>query len=185
MIKKNKIVRNEVILVDHGDKPVGKASKTEAHRKPLLHRAFSIFLYHEDRLLIQQRAFDKYHSGGLWANTCCSHPGDELEITKDAEQRLFDETGIQCSVKEIFCFEYEHQFDEALYEHEYDHVMVGDFDGDFQPNPAEVEVMRWITFSELEKEMAEEPQKFAPWFVIAAPKVVEYLKQEKLKSRII
>nr|WP_315021275.1 isopentenyl-diphosphate Delta-isomerase [uncultured Aminipila sp.] len=179
MIKRENILRNEVLLVDSDDKPIGKATKLEAHSSPLLHRAFSIFLYHEDKLLIQQRAFDKYHSGGLWANTCCSHPGDNMGITSDAEDRLFDETGIRCKVKEIFCFEYEHKFDENLYEHEYDHVMIGEYNGDFVLNPEEVEDMRWTTFSELEKELSEQPEKFAPWFIIAAPRVMEYLKSKK------
>lgn len=179
MIKREDILRNEVLLVDSDDKPIGKATKLEAHSSPLLHRAFSIFLYHEDKLLIQQRAFDKYHSGGLWANTCCSHPGDNMGITIDAEERLFDETGIKCKVKEIFCFEYEHKFDENLYEHEYDHVMIGEYNGDFVLNPDEVEDMRWISFSEMEKELSEQPEKFAPWFIIAAPRVVEYLKSKE------
>lgn len=179
MIDKNNILRDEVILVDSEDNPIGKAKKAEAHRKPLLHRAFSVFLYHEDKMLIQQRAFHKYHSGGLWANTCCSHPVENKWITYDAEERLFEETGIRCKVKEIFCFEYEHQFDENLYEHEYDHVMIGEFSGEFNFNPDEVADMRWVTFCEIEKELGERPEKFAPWFVIAAPRVIEYLKTEK------
>lgn len=173
------INRNEVILVDSNDKPIGKATKTEAHCKPLLHRAFSIFLYNKNKLLIQQRAFHKYHSGGLWANTCCSHPVENLGITFDAEQRLYEETGIKCKVKEIFCFEYEHRFQADLYEHEYDHVMIGEYNGDFKLNPDEVENIRWITFEELEKELKEEPEKFAPWFKIAAPRVIEYIRAIK------
>lgn len=176
MIEKKDIQRNEVILVDNNDNPIGKATKIEAHSSPLLHRAFSIFLYQEDKLLIQQRAFHKYHSGGLWANTCCSHPVDNLGITLDAEQRLFEETGIKCKVKEVFCFKYKHKFRENLYENEYDHVMVGEFNGKFNLNPDEVEDMRWITFSEVEKELSEKPEIFAPWFVIAAPRVIEYLR---------
>lgn len=179
-LDKNKnILRNEVILVDSNDNPIGKATKSEAHKKPLLHRAFSIFLYHEDKLLIQQRAFHKYHSGGLWANTCCSHPVENLGITLDAEQRLFEETGIKCKVEEIFCFEYEHQFQEDLYEHEYDHVMIGDYVGEFKLNPDEVADMRWITFSEIEKKLEDQPKKFAPWFIIVAPRVIEYIKSMK------
>lgn len=179
MIKEKDRLRNEVILVDSKDNPIGKASKEEAHRRPLLHRAFSVFLYHGDKLLIQQRAFHKYHSGGLWANTCCSHPGDNLGITQDAEERLFHETGIKCRVREIFCFEYEYNFHGDLYEHEYDHVMIGEFNGSFQMNPDEVAEMKWISFSDLETELLKEPEKFAPWFIIAAPKVMEYLRNER------
>lgn len=176
-MRKKNIDRNQVILVDREDQPVGWAEKAEAHRNPLLHRAFSIFLYHEDKLLIQQRAFHKYHSGGLWANTCCSHPAGELDLIDDAEERLYEETGIRCPVREIFAFEYEHQFAEDLYEHEYDHVMVGEFQGQFKINPEEVEAMRWISFSDLELELAQDSGTFAPWFLIAAPQVLAYLRK--------
>lgn len=179
MENKSSVLRNQVILVDSLDNPIGKAEKSEAHRSPMLHRAFSIFLYNKDKMLIQQRAFHKYHSGGLWANTCCSHPGDKLGISEDAQERLLEETGIRCSVKEIFCFEYEHKFNENLYEHEYDHVLIGEFDGNFTLNPDEVAQMKWVSFSELEEELEKEPEKFAPWFVIAAPRVIEYLRSSK------
>jgi isopentenyl-diphosphate delta-isomerase len=177
MNSKKGILRNEVILVDSSDRPIGKATKTEAHSTPMLHRAFSIFLYHEDMLLIQQRAFHKYHSGGLWANTCCSHPGEELEMSEDAKQRLFEETGIECDLKELFCFEYEHKFEENLYEHEYDHVFIGKYQGQFNLNPEEVADMRWMSFRDVEKELDKEPEKFAPWFKMAAPRVLEHLKK--------
>lgn len=182
--KKNqidKIDRNEVLLVDENDVIVGKTSKTNAHKSPMLHRAFSIFLYHEDKLLIQQRAFHKYHSGGLWANTCCSHPVENLWINEDAKARLLEETGISCDVEEIFSFVYKHQFKEDLYEHEYDHVFIGEYDGPFEPNPDEVEKMEWVSFEEVERRMTETPEIFAPWFLIAAPRVIEYLKAKTNK----
>lgn len=174
-----KIDRSQVLTVDKNDKIIGKMSKIQAHQAPVLHRAFSIFLYHGENLLIQQRALHKYHSGGLWANTCCSHPVDNLWIKYDAEARLVEETGISCDVEEIFSFVYNYKFHDDLYEHEYDHVFIGDYVGEFKINPEEVEDMRWISFEAVEKEMAETPQKFAPWFLIAAPRVIEHIRNMK------
>ncbi|MFV0516754.1 MAG: isopentenyl-diphosphate Delta-isomerase [Aminipila sp.] len=183
-MKENKTIdRKSVILVDENDKAIGIASKEEAHKRPLLHRAFSIFLYDGDKMLLQQRAFHKYHSGGLWANACCSHPGDNLCITRDAEERLYAETGIECGVQEIFSFVYNYQFNVDLFEHEYDHVMIGEYKNgqksEIKPNPDEVASIRWVSFTQLQKELKETPEKFAPWFNIAAPKVIEYLTQKE------
>ena len=169
-------MNQDVILVNLHDEPVGTATKEEAHRRGDLHRAFSAFLYHEDRLLIQQRAFHKYHSGGLWANTCCSHPRPGEELEEAVKRRLKEEAGIECEVKEIFSFVYKHQFAEDLYEHEYDHVFLGEYCGEPLPDPEEIEAFRWISFGDLKRELAEEPEKFAPWFVIAAPRVLRVIR---------
>ena len=169
-------MNQDVILVNLHDEPVGTATKEEAHRRGDLHRAFSVFLYHEDRLLIQQRAFHKYHSGGLWANTCCSHPRPGEELEEAVRRRLKEEAGIECEVKEIFSFVYKHQFAEDLYEHEYDHVFLGEYCGEPLPNPEEIEAFRWISFGDLRRELAEEPEKFAPWFVIVAPRVLRVIR---------
>ena len=168
-------MNQDVILVNLHDEPVGTATKEEAHRRGDLHRAFSVFLYHEDRLLIQQRAFHKYHSGGLWANTCCSHPRPGEELEDAVRRRLKEEAGIECEVKEVFSFVYKHRFAEDLYEHEFDHVFLGEYDGAFIPNPEEVMDWRWITFDELRKDLADHPEKYAPWFRIAAPRVMEMI----------
>ncbi len=168
-------MNQDVILVNLHDEPVGTATKEEAHRRGDLHRAFSVFLYHENRLLIQQRAFHKYHSGGLWANTCCSHPRPGEELEDAVRRRLKEEAGIECEVKEVFSFVYKHRFAEDLYEHEFDHVFLGVYDGAFIPNPEEVMDWRWITFDELRKDLADHPEKYAPWFRIAAPRVMEMI----------
>lgn len=167
----------EIILVDFHDNITGYTSKIEAHRTGALHRAFSVFLYHENRLLIQQRAQDKYHSGGLWANTCCSHPrkGESLEAA--VSRRLMEEAGIECGVEEVFAFVYKHQFSEQLYEHEYDHVFLGEYDGKYVMNPDEVQDFRWIDLDELKSELESSPEKFACWFQIAAPKVIEIIQK--------
>jgi len=170
-------MNQDVILVNLHDEPVGTATKEEAHRRGDLHRAFSVFLYHEDRLLIQQRAFHKYHSGGLWANTCCSHPRPGEELEDAVRRRLKEEAGIECEVKEVFSFVYKHRFAEDLYEHEYDHVFLGEYCGEPLPDPEEIEAFRWISFGDLKRELAEEPEKYAPWFVIAAPRVLRVISE--------
>ncbi len=170
-------MNQDVILVNLHDEPVGTATKEEAHRRGDLHRAFSVFLYHENRLLIQQRAFHKYHSGGLWANTCCSHPRPGEELEEAVKRRLKEEAGIECEVKEIFSFVYKHRFAEDLYEHEFDHVFLGEYCGEPLPDPEEIEAFRWISFGDLKRELAEEPEKYAPWFVIAAPRVLRVISE--------
>lgn len=166
----------EIILVDLNDNIEGYTSKIEAHRTGALHRAFSVFLYNGNRLLIQQRARDKYHSAGLWANACCSHPrkGETLEAA--VSRRLMEEAGIKCAVEEVFSFVYKHQFSGQLYEHEYDHVFLGEYDGEYVINPYEVQDFKWIELDELKAELADSPEKFACWFQIAAPKVIEIIQ---------
>ena len=169
-------MEKKVVVVDINDNKIGEVSKKEAHQKAILHRAFSVFLYHDGKLLLQQRAFDKYHSGGLWANTCCSHPLTE-DIVSEAIERLLEETGISCNkLKELFSFNYFSKYADDLFEYEVDHVLIGYYDGDFVINKSEVNDVQWVSFERLEKEMAQNPQKFATWFLIAAPRVLKYLK---------
>ncbi|MBQ8451712.1 MAG: isopentenyl-diphosphate Delta-isomerase [Clostridia bacterium] len=169
-------MNNELIMVDKNDNPIGKISKQEAHEKPILHRAFSVFLFHDNKILIQQRAFHKYHSGGLWANTCCSHPRTD-DIVLDAKERLVEEVGIHCdNLKEIYKFIYLTKFNEHLYEHEFDHVLVGEYNGDFVINPNEVNDMKWIGTDELKKELELYPEKYSSWFKICAPVVIRYIE---------
>ncbi len=172
-------MEKDLIAVDVFDKEIGRVSKEEAHRKAVLHRAFSVFLYHNKKMLIQQRAFDKYHSGGLWANTCCSHPRTKNLIT-DAKKRLIEEVGIKCdNLEELFVFNYFSKYADDLFEYEVDHVLIGEYDGEFVLNKEEVNDMKWISFEKLEKEMQENPQKFSTWFLIAAPRVLKSLESRK------
>lgn len=171
---------NDLILVDIFDNELGKISKTEAHEKPMLHRAFSVFLFHDNMMLIQRRAFHKYHSGGLYANTCCSHPRS-ADILGDASVRLMEEVGISISkndLKELFKFTYMTKFNENLFEYELDHVIVGEYSGDFTINPDEVCEMKWVDISELSADMVKNPTKYSSWFLICAPKVIEYIKSK-------
>lgn len=168
---------NELILVDIFDNEIGRTTKEKAHSKPLLHRAFSIFLYHDNKLLIQQRAFSKYHSGGLWANACCSHPRTN-DLLADAKKRLKEEVNIRCdNLKEIFSFIYLTKFNDKLYEYEYDHVIVGEYNGEVKINKEEVNDFKWIDLDTLSNDLITNPDKFATWFLICAPTVIKYLKK--------
>lgn len=171
---------NDLILVDIFDNKIGNIGKAEAHEKPMLHRAFSVFLYHDNQMLIQQRAFGKYHSGGLFANTCCSHPRTE-DILKDASDRLVEEVGINVdknNLKELFSFSYLTKFNDHLFEYEFDHVIVGEYDGDYVINPEEVNDMMWINIDALAEDLTKNPQKYSSWFLICAPKVIKYIKNK-------
>jgi len=171
-----------LILVDDHDNPVGTMEKQEAHVKGLLHRAFSIFVWNgaaaragaEPRMLIQQRADGKYHSGGLWTNTCCSHPREGQTLDEATHQRLQLEMGFDVPLEELFGFSYVAQFEEHLSEHEYDHVFLGEYpeDGLVVPDPEEASDYRWISLAELKRDLAEHPETYTAWFRIAAPVVL-------------
>lgn len=166
-----------IVLVDIFDNKVGISSKQEVHRTGKLHRAFSVFLYHKDRMLIQKRALHKYHSEGLWSNACCSHPPDSEALMDFVRKRIYEEMQIVCPVEEVFQFTYFHKFQDELFEYEYDHVFIGEYEGDFKLNVEEAVDAKWISFGELAVMMMEQPQLFSVWFLIAAPKVMEIIKK--------
>ena len=164
-----------VVLVDEQDNPIGKMEKQQAHIEGLLHRAFSIFIFNsEKKLLLQKRASSKYHCGGLWTNSCCSHPRENENIQDAANRRLAEEMGMQCSLKPIFTFMYRAEFDNGLIEHEFDHVFFGESDQNPKINPEEVETYRYIAMEDLQQEVKEFPQNFTPWFIIALDRVLVF-----------
>lgn len=157
-----------VTIVDENDNEIGEEEKIKAHRDGKLHRAFSIFVFNsKGQMLIQKRAKEKYHSGGLWTNTCCSHPRPGEPIEKAAHRRLKEEMGFDCEIKEIFSFTYKIKFDNSLFENEYDHAFLGKFDGKPMPNSKEVEDWKFIDLGELKKDIKSNPEKFTYWFKIA------------------
>lgn len=159
---------NDLILVDLDDNETGRGEKLDVHRRGLLHRAFSVFLFNGDSLLIQRRAADKYHSAGLWANTCCSHPRTGQSLREAVTLRLEHECGITgAEVREAGSFVYRASFANGLTEYEYDHVFVGEYDGEFTPNPEEASEMRFVPLRELKQDMLENPQRYAVWFITA------------------
>jgi isopentenyl-diphosphate delta-isomerase len=167
-------LEESVIIVNPEGQLIGTMDKMAAHRSGTLHRAFSIFIFNsQGQLLLQQRAFDKYHSGGLWTNTCCSHPRLD-EITIDAaHRRLQEEMGMECPMTELFQFSYRHDFKNGLIEHEFDHVFMGVCDDVPLPNPEEVAGFQYMDIDQLLLELLEQPDKYTAWFKICLEQVLE------------
>ncbi|HEV2765300.1 MAG TPA: isopentenyl-diphosphate Delta-isomerase [Pyrinomonadaceae bacterium] len=153
-----------VILVDEQDRALGSAEKLSAHTEGRLHRAFSVFVFDRaGRVLLQRRARTKYHSGGLWSNTACGHPRPEETTADAARRRLGEEMGFRCELTEAFGFVYRAELDNGLVEYEYDHVLIGVFDGDPAPDPSEVEDWRRVSLAQLRRELRERPLEFTYW----------------------
>ena len=168
--------QGHVVLVNGNDEQIGTMEKLEAHRKGVLHRAFSIFLFDgQGRTLLQKRAADKYHSPGLWSNACCSHPFPDEDLATATARRLREELGIACPLSRRFSFLYKASFANDLYEHEYDHVFFGNCNGGFDPDPTEVQELRWILPEELDVELIAERGLFTPWLFICWPEVRKQL----------
>lgn len=154
----------QVILVDENDNPMGTAEKLYAHQEGLCHRAFSVFVFCDDLLLLQQRAAGKYHSPGLWTNTCCSHPRPGEDIVSAGQRRLKEEMGLEIALSVVGRFHYIANFNNGLVENEVDYVLVGDVvEKMINPNSAEVAAYRWINVENLRQELIEKPEEFTPW----------------------
>jgi isopentenyl-diphosphate delta-isomerase len=165
-----------LVLVDEHDYAVGTMGKMEVHRKALLHRAFSAFIFNsKGEMLLQRRAMKKYHSGGLWTNACCSHPNPNELPSAAAERRLMEELGFATPVEFAFSFIYKATLDNALTEYEYDHVLVGKYDGDIKINTNEVGDYCYRSMDEIKQELSSHPGKYTAWFLIAFPMLEEYL----------
>ncbi|MFN0047616.1 MAG: isopentenyl-diphosphate Delta-isomerase [Cytophagales bacterium] len=164
-------MEERVVIVDENDNNLGTEEKLEAHKKGLLHRAFSIFIFNEKKqLLIHKRNSQKYHSGGLWTNTCCGHPRPNEAVEKAAFRRLYEEMGFSCTLEKQFDFIYKADFDNGLTEHELDHVFTGQFSNDPNPNPVEVEDWRFVDWDWLLKDVNLHPKKYTVWFKICLDK---------------
>jgi len=168
----------EILLVDLDDNEIGYSTKEDVHKYGTLHRAFSVFLVNEDKILIQRRNKNKYHSGGLWTNACCSHQR-KTETLMDAVSRgLKEELGIECEVSEQFSFVYRTKFAEDLYEYEVDHVFLGKYDGQIDLNLDEADAIEWVSISDLKERLRENADTFTSWFIIAAPRVIKILETQ-------
>lgn len=165
----------KVILVDRFDNEVGTMEKMEAHRfGGTLHRAFSVFIFNAaGEMLLQQRAHSKYHSGGLYTNTCCSHPRPHESISEAANRRLDEEMGMSCVLQEIFSFEYKADLDHGLTEWELDHVLIGKSDMHPVINPLEVACFEYVNVDWLLKDLVSRPNRYTAWFKASVEKVID------------
>ena len=170
--------KEKVILVDENDNQVGVMPKLEAHQKGLLHRAFSVFIFNSKyELLLQKRASSKYHSGGLWTNTCCSHPREGEEILDAAKRRLIEEMGIDTSLRKVHDFIYKAELDNDLTEHEFDHVLYGIYNEDPIINEDEADDFKWIDMDSLNEDIKTNGNNYTIWFKIAFEYFYNYLKK--------
>lgn len=155
----------KVILVDTQDNEIGTMEKMEAHRKGILHRAFSILLFDETgKVLLQKRSLNKYHSSGLWTNTCCSHPLPGEKLEEATRRRLREEMGIDLQPTFAFTFIYRAELDNQLVEHELDHVFIGTFNGNPEINRTEVQDWKFVDFTSLKQDLAANPDAYTVWF---------------------
>ena len=170
--------KENVILVDKNDNQVGLMPKLEAHQNGVLHRAFSIFIFNSKyELLLQKRASSKYHSGGLWTNTCCSHPREGEDTLDAANRRLTEEMGIETSLRKVHDFIYKAELDNNLTEHEFDHVFYGVYNEDPVINKDEADDFKWIDMGLLNEDIKINGDNYTVWFKIAFEYFYNYLKK--------
>ena len=167
----------QVIIVNKNDKKIGLMPKLEAHKKAVLHRAFSVFIFNDNNeLLLQKRASHKYHSPNLWTNTCCSHQKDGESNINAGNRRLYEEMGFTCNLKEVFSFIYKATFDNGLTEHELDHVMIGFSNKEPNINLKEVSDYKWMSLDSIKEDILSKPQKYTVWFKIIFNEYLDRLK---------
>lgn len=167
-----------VVLVDEKDTQIGIMEKMAAHIVPRLHRAFSIFIFNsKGELLLQQRAFSKYHSPGLWTNTCCSHPRDGESLEQATARRLKEEMGMTCEMHEVFTFIYKAPVGLGLIEHEFDHVFFGQSNDTPFINPEEVASWKYMNLEDIGEDMKAHPELYTEWFKISFDEIIKHVNQ--------
>ena len=172
--------KENVVLVDRNDNPMGLMPKLEAHEKGVLHRAFSVFILNQkSQLMLQRRALDKYHSPGLWTNTCCSHPRESESNIEAGVRRLKEEMGFTTPLMPMFSFIYKSKFDNGLTEHEFDHVLLGYYDKQPFINKIEVSDWKWMSLDKIILEIKNKPEDFTVWFKIIFERFYNHLYKIK------
>ena len=166
-----------VVLVNENDEKIGLMPKQEAHIKGVLHRAFSVFVLNsKQEVMLQQRALSKYHSPGLWTNTCCSHQRDGEDSVTAGKRRLMEEMGFTCDLKETTSFIYKAPFDNGLTEHELDHILVGQYDGAPNINREEVADWKWMPIESVREDIGHNPKRYTAWFKIIFNQFYEHIQ---------
>jgi len=170
-------MEEQVILVDEQDNPIGLMPKMEAHEKGVLHRAFSVFILNDaGELMLQQRALHKYHSPGLWTNTCCSHQRNGETNISAGKRRLQEEMGFVAELREVTSFIYKAPFDNGLTEHELDHIMIGKYNDVPNINPEEVADWKWMSIDAVREDILQHPEHYTVWFIIIFERFYEQIK---------
>lgn len=166
----------KVILVNEKNEQIGLMPKLEAHEKAVLHRAFSVFVFNnKNQLMLQQRAHSKYHSPGLWTNTCCSHQRDGETNIQAGKRRLQEEMGFVTELTESISFIYKAPFDNGLTEHEFDHVLLGKYNDEPKINPEEVASWKWMSLEAVKQDIHNQPELYTAWFKIIFDKFYNHL----------
>ncbi|MFB9054854.1 isopentenyl-diphosphate Delta-isomerase [Formosa undariae] len=170
------MIEENVVLVNENDEPIGLMPKLEAHEKGVLHRAFSVFVFNEkNELMLQQRALSKYHTPGLWTNTCCSHQRDGESNLDAGRRRLEEEMGFVSDLEEKTSFMYKSPFENGLTEHEFDHILVGHYNGEPNINPDEVANWKWMTLEDVKADIKLNPDSYTSWFKIIFDKFYDFI----------
>lgn len=178
------MIPERVILVDEQDKPIGTEEKIRAHELGLLHRAFSVFVFRHNKeenselqFLLQQRHPDKYHCGGLWTNSCCSHPRENETVALAAQRRLKEEMSLDIVLRPVGSFVYRAEFSNGLTEYEFDHVLLGEYlEGmPILMDANEVQSFAWVTVTQLKQALELQPHLYTPWFKPALTIALEAL----------
>lgn len=165
-----------VVLVDEQDHFLGEMEKNAAHKNGILHRAISVFIFNDKgELLLQRRALSKYHSGGLWTNTCCTHPRSNETILAAAVRRLKEEMGITATAEKAFDFIYRRRVNDTMIENELDHVLIGYCNADPSPNKEEVSEWKFLPIDVIERDLKDNGEEYTVWFQISFEKVKKYL----------
>lgn len=179
------MTKENVILVNENDEQIGLSEKLAAHESGALHRAVSVFVFNKKgELLLQKRASGKYHGGGLWTNTCCTHPRDGETSEACAVRRLKEEMGIDAQLEKQFAFIYKAEVENGLVENEYDHVFFAVYNGEIKPDKTEVEDYTFVTLDKVFKDAEQQPEKYSIWFRLIIKKFREHLTgmEHRLKS---
>ncbi len=177
------MIEEKVILVDENDTQIGLMPKLEAHEKAVLHRAFSVFILNDkNEVMLQQRAHQKYHSPGLWTNTCCSHQREGESNIQAGTRRLNEEMGFIADLRELFHFIYKAPFDNGLTEHELDHVMIGSYNDIPHLNPDEVADWKWMSIPAIKHDMQQNPQQYTVWFKIIFDRFYHHLEENSTQN---
>lgn len=172
-------MERKVIIVDQKGREIGSESHIKAHTEGTLHRSFGIFIINsQNQMLLQKRALNKIHSGGLWCNACSSHPNPGEKTIDAAHKRLKEEMGIDCPLQEAFTFIYQITFEkDHIREHEFGYVFIGFCDDVPRPNPEEVEAYRWMSLDRISRDISDNPNHYAYWFKQAFDSVVLFIKE--------